>query len=220
MLMVFAVALTIWLTAGNGEYLAWQMLRHAPAEVSGLPEEDYSGMGHMIADYLTGRTNGFQYVYVDETGRSVTCFHDYEAAHMADCRELITKDLVLWISAAFIALVLLLVLVLSRRFSLAYFFRGIIIGLRIVLMMAALLAVWAVIDFEGFFVTFHRIAFSNDGWLLNPDTDMLIRLMPIEFFTDLGIRGILPVLGMPVLLEAVARIGIWKKTGSWTWDEV
>ena len=219
-LILFAITLTIWLTAGNGEYLAWQMLRHAPAEKTGLPEEEYSGMGRMVADYLIGKTDEFQYVYTDATGQSVTCFHDYEAAHMADCRELLEKDLAAWIATGLMVMITLAVVLISRRFFLNYFFRGMIIGLRIVMIVAAILAFWAVINFEGFFVTFHWIAFSNDGWRLNPNTDMLIRLMPIDFFIDLGVRGALPVLGVPVLLEAVARIGLWKTTGSWVWDEI
>ena len=42
--------------------------------------------------------------------------------------------------------------------------------------------VLACIDFNSLFVLFHKVAFTNDLWLLNPQTDLLIRLMPIEFF--------------------------------------
>ena len=32
------------------------------------------------------------------------------------------------------------------------------------------------------------MAFTNDGWLLNPRTDLLIRLMPVGFFITLAAR--------------------------------
>ena len=52
------------------------------------------------------------------------------------------------------------------------------------------MAVWAAVDFEGLFVTFHRVAFPQGGWVLDPRTDLLIRLMPVSFFIRLGIIGL------------------------------
>ncbi len=40
------------------------------------------------------------------------------------------------------------------------------------------------IDFQGAFVKFHEIFFKNDLWQLDPKTDLLIRLMPEEFFVS------------------------------------
>jgi len=207
--MLFAITLVILLTAGDGGYLGYQMLRHAPPEASRLPAEEYPGMGNMVAGYLTGRTERFQYEYPGASGEPVVCFHDYEEAHMADCRELIRLDrLAMQLSSA-----LLLVLTAAcapRRPT--EFRRGMLRGLRILLAAAAVLAVWAVTDFDGFFVTFHKVAFTNDGWLLNPRTDMLIRLMPEEFFISLGVRGAPWVLGALALLWIAAR---WPDAGKW-----
>jgi len=40
------------------------------------------------------------------------------------------------------------------------------------------------IDFDWAFRKFHEIFFTNDLWLLDPRTDRLIQLMPLEFFID------------------------------------
>ena len=52
------------------------------------------------------------------------------------------------------------------------------------------------------------LAFSNGGWLLNPQTDLLIRLMPVAFFVRLGIIGLLWALAVPALLAAGAGIAL------------
>ena len=39
-------------------------------------------------------------------------------------------------------------------------------------------------DFDKYFIKFHEIFFNNDLWMLNPETDKLIRLVPIGFFID------------------------------------
>jgi integral membrane protein (TIGR01906 family) len=68
------------------------------------------------------------------------------------------------------------------------------------------LLIWGVIDFDGLFTAFHRIAFTNDGWLLDPRTDLLIRLMPTELFIRLAARILLWVMGAAIVMAIVARV--------------
>ena len=35
---------------------------------------------------------------------------------------------------------------------------------------------------------FHHIFFNNDLWMLNPDTDLLINIVPEPFFMDTAAR--------------------------------
>ena len=207
--VLFGVTLVIRLTAGSGGYLAAQMLEYAPPEESGLPESEYPGMGNMIADYLTGRTDEFQYVFTDENGMRWKCFREYEAVHMADCRRLISLDTAVMAASGASALILLVVCI-ARKKDRRECFAGIRLGLGGVMGIAAALVIWAAVDFHGFFITFHRVAFTNDGWLLNPATDMLIRLMPAAFFISLGIRGALPALIIPAQLSVISWIGLRK----------
>ena len=72
----------------------------------------------------------------------------------------------------------------------------------------------ACIDFDSLFILFHKVAFTNDLWLLNPQTDLLIRLMPIEFFISYAaIIGCCWLLGMlAMLIFATIRIRKLKAT--------
>lgn len=75
-----------------------------------------------------------------------------------------------------------------------------------VLGIAAGIAILACIDFDGAFTLFHRIAFTNDLWLLDPRTDLLIRLMPTGFFIRYAaLIGGLWLAGMGVLVRLVSR---------------
>ena len=42
-------------------------------------------------------------------------------------------------------------------------------------------------DFNRAFRTFHKLFFRNDMWLLDPDEDWVIRLLPEGFFLDMCI---------------------------------
>ncbi len=52
------------------------------------------------------------------------------------------------------------------------------------LLVPTVLFVWGTTHFEQLFILFHESFFSNDLWMMNYSRDMIIRLMPIEFFMD------------------------------------
>ncbi len=203
--ILFTVAAAVCGIAGNGGLLASEMLRNAPPEVTGLPEKEYEAVGRMTADYLSGRTDVFQHTFSDENGTIYQCFQPHEAEHMADCRKLIRLAeilrLVFWLLGMMI--VIAGILMPKRRKGIA---RGVIIGLVSAGAVGTVLLIWGVIDFDGLFTAFHRIAFTNDGWLLDPRTDLLIRLMPTELFIRLAARILLWVMGAAIVMAIVARV--------------
>jgi integral membrane protein (TIGR01906 family) len=50
------------------------------------------------------------------------------------------------------------------------------------LVIPIVLGVAVVLDWERFFIGFHRLVFSNDYWIFDPATDPVIDILPDEFF--------------------------------------
>ena len=201
MTLLLALAAGVYALASDGDLLAREMLSHAPPQRTGLPEAEYAGVGRMTAAYLTGREPVFQYTFSNAAGDMFLCFQDHEAAHMADCRDLIRLAGTLrWIFGG-AALMLAGAGILLRKKRKA-FAKGMLTGLAAAGLLITAAAVWALVDFGGFFTAFHRLAFTNDGWLLDPKTDLLIRLMPTNFFIALGSRLAL------WMVAAAAAVGI------------
>ena len=208
--LVFGITGVVRWMAGDGGLLAEEMLRNAPPERTRLPEKDYPGVGAMTADYLTGRTETFQYVIPEGDGAGTVCFQAHEEAHMADCRGLIRLDTVLCISSG-IAAIVLTAAGTFRTVGRKRFLQGILRGLRTAAVIVGGMLIWALADYDGLFVTFHKVAFPHGGWLLNPGTDLLIRLMPESFFIRLGIRGLLRFAAVPVLMDLCTRIALRRR---------
>ena len=188
--ILFIIAAAVCGIAGNGGLLASEMLRNAPPETTGLPETEYAAVGQMTADYLSGRTDVFRHTFSDGNGAIYQCFQSHEAEHMADCRHLIRLAEILRLAFGLLWMTILFegILMPKHRKEIA---QGVITGLRSAGFIGAGLLIWGLFDFDGLFTAFHRIAFTNDGWLLDPRTDLLIRLMPTEFFTALAVRVLL-----------------------------
>ena len=197
--ILLVTALTVYNIAGDKDTLATQMRRHSVPEYSGLPDGEYPEMGKMIAVYLTGGGKTFQYSYTDADGNTVDCFSSREAEHMADCRDLIAlTGRLRWYMG--IATAVLLVAGVFLWKHLRNFANGMLAGFGLAIL------VWGMISFDGLFTAFHKLAFTNDLWLMDARTDMLIRLMPETFFRSLGIKVLLAVGVAALVCFAVAVV--------------
>lgn len=168
--------------AGTNAPLMHRMLtRYAPVASTGLPEAEYGPMAEMITTYLAGEREEFQHTFSVAGDLRYLCFGAREQQHMQDCLGLFTlcRQVLTVSTAAFLALTAALWAQRKRLQTIL-----LVAGRTLLTLMCAILALaaWGVIDFSSLFILFHRISFTNDLWMLDPATDLLIRLMPTNFF--------------------------------------
>lgn len=54
-----------------------------------------------------------------------------------------------------------------------------------VLAFFAVIGIWAGVDFNNFWISFHRMFFTNDLWMLDPLESRMIRMFEERFFADM-----------------------------------
>ena len=64
------------------------------------------------------------------------------------------------------------------------------------------IVIFACLNFNLFFTKFHEVLFTNDLWLLDPDTDYIICLLPEQLFMTYCIRIIIAMI-IAILLPAL-----------------
>jgi len=69
------------------------------------------------------------------------------------------------------------------------------------IILSAAAALPFVVNFEWAFEAFHKMLFSNDYWLFDPDTDPVINLLPAEFFFHSLLLMVLFILLSSLLLR-------------------
>ena len=155
---------------------------------------DYTA-GHR--DDLTIRAN------IDGTNRQV--FNDKEITHMKDVAILYQNAMFVRNSALLVILVSIIIVYKSKIkdfwLLLAHTYNQ--ISLVFTLFVSTILMI-ALIDFTWFWTNFHHVFFNNDLWLLNPKTDILIMMVPEQFFFDLTFRIIIGFISVFVLSNIFA----------------
>jgi integral membrane protein (TIGR01906 family) len=201
--ILFSLALTVGLLcvvtysiAGSSGYMADKFSVHADPGVTEVDPKEYPALAQMITAYLTGRAGSMQTTLAIH-GEPREAFNEKELTHMRDVRALLALCLKVALACGLVA-VLCLALACVRfsglRKSLARVY------LRVgpaVLILAGILAVWAAIDFDGLFRIFHKLLFTNNLWLLDPRTDLLLQLMPTAFF--IGYAGDIAIIWLACL---------------------
>lgn len=181
----------------------------------GMTLPDVMDVTEYMMDYLIGREDVLS-IETDVDGKHQDFFNEQDRLHMADVRKLFLGGLelrnVLVVSAALVLMALALMKADLKRFLIkAYGIAMAVFAALLVFLGAACAA-----DFTKCFTIFHKIFFTNDLWLFDPDTDYMIRMLPEGFFSDMAVRivlvfaGALAVLGAAVMLSSKIP---WAKGG-------
>ena len=138
----------------------------------GMDEAQHMQVAQDISSFMRGETNMMPSV-----------FNEKEGMHMRDVRLLIAKieAFASKYCAAFSGLIALILCWLGTQIAhrRRWVFLGMLGGYAITAAAAALLMGTA---FENLFIQMHLWLFDNELWLMNPETDMLIRMMPLGLF--------------------------------------
>ena len=122
---------------------------------------------------------------------------------MVDVKELYQNAMKVKWAAFVISVALFAVMVLLHKGSLYENLRdGVRYGGLLLGMFTAFILIWAVADFNGFWMQFHYLLFDNDLFLLNPNTEILINMVPETFFFDLVTRIIIVFFAIVALITA------------------
>lgn len=196
---LFAVALimiapyAVLIPGITPENLHFLFNQHAETLVNGVLAAEYSSLAEGIGKYLAEETDEAQ-IHINRYGTRMPAFSDKEIAHLADVKALIiiAKNMFFagfvlmltnvlmcfWYSAKVVQNALHIVIKVALHGIILFFaFAGII-----VLLVAT--------DFHSAFYVMHQILFINNLWLMDPSKDLMIQLMPEQFFIEFANQAV------------------------------
>ena len=176
-------AVTYW-TPGyyEKEYEKYHVLDDVHMEM-----DDLLDVTEAMMAYLRGRRDDLHVPTIVD-GQPREFFNEREIAHMEDVRGLFLGAIAIRRAClAVLALSLGLLVVLKADVK-RLLPKTICVGTVLFFAVLAVLAGIISTDFTKYFIVFHKIFFSNDLWMLDPSTDLLINIVPEPFFVDTAAR--------------------------------
>ncbi len=152
-----------------------------------LTKPEYLRISRNLLEYLKGGTDTI-YNSMIADGREKVLFNTKELRHMEDVRSLFRTGYTVR-NLSFLLLVVSAVFMVitdkgrKKNLGKAFFFSSVTM---LVILIPLLLLINT--DFYNYFTIFHEVLFTNDMWLLDPDTDLLINMYPLEFFGAMAAR--------------------------------
>lgn len=164
---------------------------------------------HMMA-YLIGKEEKLSIV-TDVDGEHQDFFNEQDRLHMADVRNLFLGGLKLRNYAVILAIILMIVLRAKKADFRRLVPQGYLQALFVYLTLAAILGVAMSIDFTSCFTLFHKLFFTNNLWIFDPETDYMIRMLPEGFFSDMVIRVGVIFIVLLAVPGVTAVVYSWKR---------
>ena len=208
--LISAVDIAVY---GNINYFQKEYQKYRVTESVNIEEKELLLVTKEMMSYLRGTRDDLHIKAVID-GKEQEFFNEKEIAHMEDVQVLfiggqwlrVISGILFVIASAF------LIFQNKKEFLLKVLRNGMIFFIAAIAAIAALIST----NFTKYFVIFHKIFFSNNLWILNPDTDRLINIVPEGFFIDTSIRieilFFVMILGVSVICSILLKLRI-KKTG-------
>ena len=153
------------------------------SEHIGITDEQLDELTGFTLDYLSS-WNTFLDKKMNIKGHLREIFNDDEKLHMVDVRKLNIFSIYLGFISLIVFNITMYLIINKRLFK--QFYRFNTKFYRNMAIIFAVLGAWIVIDFNSFWNFFHHIFFAgNDLWLLDLNRDILIMIVPPEFFFHL-----------------------------------
>ena len=124
------------------------------------------------------------YFFDEKELLDVDIYSDKEVLHMKDVKSVMSFifDLSKILSIIFCILTFVLTSYLGVNLYKLIFHSLILFSSILILLGASFL-----LFFQELFIIFHKIAFNNDLWILNPNKDYLLMMYPEDFFRDVAV---------------------------------
>lgn len=190
---------TVQFIVNNDSFFAQQYLVNDVPATTQIELAELMQITDEIQAYLFGQRQDFLMQGV-VNGEKRQVFTEREIKHMEDVQLLFAQGLRVRNLSALLLVLLLVWLWFKEQVTL---YQGLLASSLIFFAAAALGSLLLYLDFNRYFVLFHEIFFNNDLWILDPQTSILIRMVPLNFFMStvkqIGLLTVLQMLLVGVL---------------------
>lgn len=168
-----------------------------------MSENDLKRVTVKIMDYLKNKEDNLE-IKVNIRGEVREAFGEREKLHMADVKKLFSRGYILRNTGIILLVLSTIIILIKSKKPIKDMLTSLLYSGIFSFLIVIVIFILTKIDFDKYFTYFHEIFFNNDLWLLDPDKEVLIQLVPLEFFIDITTRIIGWFLGIELLISSTS----------------
>lgn len=190
--ILFILCIPIFLLATN---LAWAVNsvrlyeygfnKYDVSEATGIGGEELGRAARELINYFNSGEESIQITVVTEGGEDLDLFNEREITHLKEVKGLIGLCYNLQVASfGCLAAIAIGGFVWKRRRFWPLVAKMALGGGALTIALLIFVGIAALVDFNWLFLSFHRLFFGGDTWILDPAMDYLIMMFPAGFFYD------------------------------------
>lgn len=192
MAIIFAILLCFVFLLSSIRYVAFNQdiykriqIKHEIAEFVLMSQESLDNVTNHLIEYMKGKQQNLV-IYDVQDGVKREIFNEREKMHMEDVQNLFQiSEWVLVIMICLLAVMLIAGFLMDMDIMKSIFIKTVVITMIISVLLFIMIIFYMIVDFYNFWIFFHELVFTNDLYFLDPYTDLLVNIMPLEFFVSI-----------------------------------
>ena len=185
----------------NRSFFRWQYSLNHTAESIGISEDGLMNATNALLDYMQDKRDDI--IVVEKVnGNEREIFDERETLHMVDVKNLYLNAMKTRTILLVGSITILTLLAFTHRNQsytiLSNAYRN---GLLFLGSLLLFVGIYAIVDFNGFWMNFHYVFFDNDLFLLDPNISIMINMFPSNFFFAVVFGIILLFVSIVILLK-------------------
>ena len=203
--IIVCVVFSIKSTALNPNFYIPKYEEMELASDIGVSKKDLNQSIRLLLDYLDDKRDDIK-GHITWYGVSQETFNEKETSHMVDVKVLYQNALkVAKMAFIILGLVVLYFYLNDKTLMFAYLSKGFLMAMFTFILMLVFFGFWIL------WTWFHTIFFSNQLWLLDPNTDFMICMLPETIFYKLVLACVVKVICFMALASVLAIYYMVKK---------
>lgn len=190
-LPVFILLLVFQIAVFDLDYFEKKFVENNTMEITELNFDQLVRVSDETLKYLKDERQDL-ILHEEIDGVEIQVFEESELSHMRDVKTLFINGFLIKNATMVISILCLAYLFFK---DIRFVYRAIRAGSFLFMLVIGAIAIMAYIDFNGVFIIFHKMLFSNDLWIMDPKEDIMIQMLPLDFFMGIGIKTAAMYLG-------------------------
>gem|GEM_PF-510815 len=187
--MSMALLLTsLDVVAFNLNHYKKSFVKYGIAEMTGMNDENLECIIEDVLKYLKDDREELDTRAIIK-GKEEEVFGDRERLHMVDVKRLFARGKVLR-NVSFMLIIIMALFFVKKDGHWKELVSNVLLYISAINILFLFILLLMKVNFDKYFTYFHVIFFNNDLWELNPNTDILVQMLPENFFYDTAVKAV------------------------------